>query len=197
MPSTEGPPSKMNWRGSACKNLQEAVVQLLEEAAQGRGIQGVVGAGAPLGGGDEALVGQEIHVVGNGGGGQAQLFGDVLAVALPGLQGPENFQPAFVTDGFQPAHQAGGLIGVLLNEIGEGLIIHSKINSGVCKVPAEAVEAHEAGIDGDGAGLSGDVQVEEHATGIVPDLLLGIGGGLAAQVGDVRQMLQEQAGGLA
>ncbi len=67
MSSTEGPPSKMNWRGSACKNLQETVVQLLEKTAQGRGIQGVVGAGAPLGGGDEALVGQEIHVVGNGG----------------------------------------------------------------------------------------------------------------------------------
>ena len=84
-----------------------------------------------------------------------------------------------------------------MNEIGESLIIHSKINSGVCKIPAEAVEAHEAGIDGDSAGLGGDVQVVEHATGIVPDLLLGIGGGLAAQIGDVRQMLQEQAGGLA
>ena len=84
------------------------------------------------------------------------------------------FQPAFVTDGFQPAHQAGGLVGVLLNEIGESLIIHSKINSGVCKIPAEAVEAHEAGIDGDGAGLGGDVQVVEHATGIVPDLLLSL-----------------------
>ena len=43
MSSTEGPPSKMNWRGSACKNLQETVVQLLEKTAQGRGIQGVVG----------------------------------------------------------------------------------------------------------------------------------------------------------
>ena len=85
---------------------QEAMVQFLNEAAEGGGIQGVIRTGTPLGGGDEAFVGQEVHVMRDGGRGQAQFFGDVLAVALPGFQGAENFQPAFVANGFEPTHQA-------------------------------------------------------------------------------------------
>ena len=110
---------------------QEAMVQFLNEAAEGGGIQGVIRTGTPLGGGDEAFVGQEVHVMRDGGRGQAQFFGDVLAVALPGFQGAENFQPAFVANGFEPTHQAGGLVRILLDEIGEKLIIYPEINMGI------------------------------------------------------------------
>ena len=95
--------------------LQKTVLQLLQKAAQGFRIQAVIGAGPPLGGSDEALVCEQIHVMGNGGRSQTDFFRDVLPVAFAALQGFENRQAAFVAHGLQAADQVGGLVGVFFD----------------------------------------------------------------------------------
>ena len=80
--------------------LQQKMLQLLNKAAEGSGVQGVVDSGTTLADGDKALSHQHVHVIGDGGRSQAQLLGEIQAVKFGGLENPKSLQAAFVAHGF-------------------------------------------------------------------------------------------------
>ena len=118
------------------------------------GLQGVIHPVASLGGGHKAVRNEATHMLGHGGGRQAQKLGQLLIAHGADLQSLENVDPVHIGKGFGAAGQQLRIVPVLLNQAAQqGIEDPGQEKGGAARlgmVPeaAGALEKHDGGIKG-------------------------------------------------
>ena len=101
----------------------QRVAEVLEEGVHIFLIYGVAAPGVLLVHGDEPGGDQGVHVVGDGGGGQADVLRQVLAAEGAGLQQLDDIQPPLVGDGLQPVGEVLGVVAVAADQLAQLVMV--------------------------------------------------------------------------
>ena len=134
----------------------QRVAEVLEEGVHIFLIYGVADPGALLVHGDEPGGDQGVHVVGDGGGGKADVLRQVLAAEGAGLQQLDDIQPPLVGDGLQPVGEVLGVVAVAADQLAQlvmvdaGEEVHGAAGGQLVPDQADAVEEAGAGADHQG-----------------------------------------------